>query len=168
MSARNEPRSLNNELDSRLLAHLAGRKQEDPLLARLVRRSPDDGEVTPDRLFRALLRGMPIEGVEVLALPGEQPRTVQAGDVLLRIGLGEPGLGHAAFLADGELRSREQTALAGLDDENDGSGLYAHVVEAGAVPHTWTAGFARRVLDAHGRVPPGQMLVRSKSGGGPG
>jgi N-acetylmuramidase/Subtilase family len=135
----------------------------DPLLAQLVGDRAEDGVITADQLFRSLRRGAFVEGIEVLAGPGNAlPSTLRAGDVIVRVGVGEPGRGHVAVIVDPELRSRVETAFAGLADENDGPGSYAQVVEAGAFRHTSNDGFARRILDGHGRVPYGQMIIRPR------
>ena len=151
-----------DELDSRVRSYMARQPREDPLLGRLVPQSPIDGGVSADRLFRTLTRGIPVEGLQVVAWPGEVlERPLHGGDLLLRVAVGEPSLGHIAVLVDGLLQRRDALAAAGFRLEQAGQGKYAHIIDAGAFPHMRLARFARLVLDASDRLPPGQLLLRS-------
>lgn len=97
---------------------------------------------------------------EVVATPGmalsQSPRS---GDLLVRRALGEGNCGHVAMIAAPELHSFEQ-AIEQLVPETAHPGWYAHIVEGGAIPHSRHDRFARRVLDASGRLPSDQMLLR--------
>ena len=162
MDDQNQQSTLVDDLESCVLSFMARPPGEDPLLDRFVRRDVIEGGATADRLFRRLTRGTPVEGLQVVAWPGERlDEPLRGGDLLLRVALGEPRLGHVAVLVDGFLKPAEALAAAGFQVEASGRGLYAHIIEAGARPHTLLARFARRVVDASGCVPPGQLLLRS-------
>ena len=162
MKDHDEQTALVDDLDSCVLAYMARQHSEDPLLDWLVRPDGIDGRMSAVRLFRTLRRGTPVEGLQVIAWPGDVPEgSLRAGDLLLRVGLGEPRLGHVAVLVDGRLEHADVLAAAGFQLEGPRRGMYAHVIDAGAFPHARLARFARRVLDASGCVPPGQLLLRS-------
>src|SRR5262245_50589469 len=120
----------------------------------------------PDALYRAIafrhtgpLAALIAAHFTVLARPGEAPVvTLQAGDVLVRVGL--PGLGHVAVLAEATLWPAAQLAHAPFSTESQRRGFYALVIDPGACPHTRADLFARCVLDAAGRMPSGQLLLR--------
>jgi subtilisin family serine protease len=136
-------------------------RQEDSMAHHAELQALLDGELDAGRLFRSATRGAPLDGFHVLATPGEAPVTApRAGDLLVRVALGEPGLGHVAVLLDGELGDPEALSAAGFTPESREPGLYGHVLEEGTVPHRPRARFARRVLGPSGRVPPGQVLLR--------
>ena len=124
--------------------------------------------LSPDTLYRDLVAGRdgPVSAwvhanFDVLARPGEAPPTEpRAEDVLVRVALGEPGLGHVAVLADSGLLPHGVLNRAGIMAEHGGPGFYATVIEGGAFPHARSDRFARRVLDQGGRMPPGQVLLR--------
>jgi hypothetical protein len=126
--------------------------------------------VHPERLYReiAYRRGGPLaawinERYDLLARPGESPTAPpEAGDVLVRVALGEPGLGHVAVLSDFSLTPRNSLDPVQVKAERGGPGLYATVIETGTFPHNRSDRFARRVLDHAGQMPPGQMLLRPK------
>jgi subtilisin family serine protease len=125
-----------------------------------VKETVMDELLSGDRLFRSIARGMPVEGFEVLARPGEVPSSaVQEGDVLVRVALGEPGLGHVALLLDGDLWRRDALLAAGITVERGEPGLYARVAarDGGGIS-------ARRLFDMIGQVPRGQLLLRPTSG----
>jgi subtilisin family serine protease/outer membrane protein OmpA-like peptidoglycan-associated protein len=105
---------------------------------------------------------------DIVALPGEAPRTPpEGGDVLVRVALGQPGLGHLAVLTTPDLTRRDRLA-ADADDADDaeaaGTGFYATVTEWGAVPHTLEDRFARRIFDPEARMPCDQLLLRPTTG----
>lgn len=103
--------------------------------------------------------------VEVVARPGGVlPEMPQAGDILVRVAPGEPGLGHLALIAAPQLWRREKLAGAGLSPEGPRPGRYVQVVEGGARPHGLREGFARRLTDTEGRVPGTQMILRLTPG----
>jgi hypothetical protein len=161
MDDRNQ-NALVDELDACVLGVLARQRREDLLLHRLMRRPARDAKVRADRLFRTFMRGTPIDGFAVVASPGEPLQTsLRGGDLLVRVALGEPSLGHVAILVDGVLHSPDALAAAGFQLEGPGRGLFAHVIEAGASPRPRIARFARRIVDANGRLLPDQMLLRS-------
>lgn len=87
------------------------------------------------------------ERFEILARPGrsvvEPPR---AGDVLLTVTLGQPGVGACGVLTDANLTRRRVA---------HGSGWYCTVTGA-------TAARRRRVLDLFRCVPPGHLLLRQR------
>jgi subtilisin family serine protease len=126
--------------------------------------------LSPDRLFRELLyrQGGPVsawigDAFTVVALPGESPVTQpEAGDVLVRVALGEPGLGHVAVLSDSGLRPRGSLDQTYVQAEHGGPGLYAIVNEHSTYPRARSDRVARRVLDHTGHMPPGQVLLRPK------
>ncbi|HEX7317135.1 MAG TPA: S8 family serine peptidase, partial [Pyrinomonadaceae bacterium] len=98
---------------------------------------------------------------EVIGAPRQSFATeLRPGDVLIR--RGEGGLGHLSVIAAPGLWHLEQLNSAGLRPEGLRAGLYAHVVEGGAFPHTSDDGFARLVADPGGRVPRNQLLLRPK------
>jgi hypothetical protein len=159
----NEPdeAALVDDLDACVLSFMPRPSQGDPLLERLVRDDMTGSRLTADRLFRTMMRGASVEGLDVLARPGDAlAEPLRGGDVLLRVGLGEPGVGHAAALVDGLLHTREALTAAGFSAERSGPGLYAHVIEAGAMPRARVDRFARRIVDAGGRLPQGHLLLR--------
>lgn len=144
---------------------------ERNLLAEILRASGlplDSNAIDPDKLYQMLafnrngsLPAQIGESLTVLARPGEAPTGFpQAGDVLLRVALGEPGLGHVAVISDPTLWSHKQLANAPFHPESQQPGFYATVIEGGAFPHTHSDRFARRILDCSGRVPADQMILR--------
>ena len=126
--------------------------------------------VDPDTLYRELVynpSGAMAEWIgqsfAILAGPGECPQTpLEAGDYILRVALGELGLGHLAVLSDSTLTPQETLGGTHIEWEKEGPGLYSTVIEGDAFPHTRSDRFARRVLDQTGCVPLGQMLLRQK------
>ena len=124
----------------------------------------------PDKLYREVVyrRGGPLcawidEAFVVLARPGESPNEPpEAGDLLVRVALGEPSLGHVALLSDSTLAPPEALEATRVRSERAGPGLYTTVIEGGAFPHTLSDRFARRVLDGTGRMPLGQVLLRPR------
>lgn len=147
---------------------------ERNLLAEILRASGvplDSNAIDPDKLYQMLafnrngsLPAQIGESLTVLARPGEAPTGFpQAGDVLLRVALGEPGLGHLAVISDPTLWSHKQLTNAPFQPESQQPGFYATVIEGGVFPHTHEDRFARRILDEEGRMPLGQVLIRIKS-----
>jgi subtilisin family serine protease len=124
----------------------------------------------PDRLYREVVyrRGGPLdawieEAFLVLARPGEPPNEPpEAGDVLVRVALGEPSLGHLAVLSDSTLTPHHALEEADVRSERGSPGFYATVVEGGTFAHEHLDRYARRVVDAAGRVPLGQLLLRPR------
>jgi N-acetylmuramoyl-L-alanine amidase len=100
------------------------------------------------------------EVVGLPRMPLSQP--LQSGDLLLRR-IGEANLTHSALLVSGEALHTDELAYSGWNAEGVGSGYYAQVVEAGAVPHCTHHSFARRITDATGYLPYDQMILRFKS-----
>lgn len=146
---------------------------EKSLLAQVLRASGvpfEPREVDPDKLYRELVSGWNggraktiAEHFTVLARPGEVPQSPpQAGDILLRVALGHPGLGHVAVITDSTLWPDEELASAPFGAERQQPGLYAVVSEAGACPHPRSQPFARRILNALRQMLPGQILIRLK------
>ena len=90
----------------------------------------------------------------VVGLPGEQPLDdLRAGDILVRIALGEPGLGYEATLFDGNLWTVEELHYVSLKAESYSPGYYGVVDEK-------EGEIARRILDERGYIPQGQILLR--------
>jgi GH25 family lysozyme M1 (1,4-beta-N-acetylmuramidase) len=87
---------------------------------------------------------------------------VQSGDLMLRRALGEPGIGHAAFIADQGVYSCDDAARRGLSPESRRPGLYAGVVEAGPYPRRRGHRFARRIAGPEGRLPPDTLILRPR------
>jgi subtilisin family serine protease len=122
---------------------------------------------TPDSLYHQVIAGStaPLPGgAQVVALPGQRlpaPSPEDGDDVLVlvRVALGEPGLGCVATLAGGELALPGHLAAQGVVVEDGPPGGYAIVREA--APHLPPR--ARRITDGEGVVPPGQMLLRLRS-----
>jgi hypothetical protein len=135
-------------------------RTDEPQSAR--RADPD-----ADRLYRDLVypgaraSSGGIAGWDIVALPGEAPRTpLQTGDLLVRVWLGKPGLGHVAVVTDPVLISHDHLAAATGGAERAGPGFYATVTDDGPVPHTRADRFARLILDTYARMPQGQLLLR--------
>jgi outer membrane protein OmpA-like peptidoglycan-associated protein len=126
--------------------------------------------LSPDTLYRELASGRdgPVSTwvdatFDVVARPGELPSSQpEAGDILVRVALGEPGLGHVAMLSTSSLTPQNALDPAFTRSERGGPGLYATVIELRAVPHRRADRFARRVLDPAGRMPRSQLLLRPK------
>lgn len=96
-----------------------------------------------------------------LAYPRQMlPHGSLRGAVLARRALGEPGAGHAAFIAGPDARAADDTWRRGLRTECARPGLYVQVVEAGSHPHGLAHRFARRIADADGRLPADTLLLR--------
>ena len=99
--------------------------------------------------------------VEVIAEPKEVlERPLVTGDILVRIALGEPGLGHLALVADPRLWRWEELAGAGLTPEGRRPGKYVQVVEAGVRPHRLEDGFARCLGNENGQLSHDSLIVR--------
>lgn len=119
-------------------------------LTALLRRRQEPKMTTesPDELYERLLAaaGSPA-GYTVVALPG-QPAAVwpAEGDRLIRVLFGWPGRGRSTVLTAAPTFDR-----AGPPGEPHGPGYYAPVTGDGP---------PRRILDGHGRMPPGQLLLR--------
>jgi hypothetical protein len=116
---------------------------------------------TPDSLYRELMSASTarLPGVQVVALPGQRLPMPGNGDdvlVLVRVALGEPGLGCLGALANARLAPPGQLRAQGLDVEDGPAGGYA--VVADALPSRSPR--ARLITDAGGAVPPGQLLLR--------
>ena len=118
---------------------------------------------TPDTVYRHVMAGSAaLPGLQVVALPGQRPPAHAPGTegdlLLVRVALGEPGLGCAATLASGELASPDRLAAQGVPVEEAPPGGYAVVVDASG-PR------ARLITNADGIVPPGQVLLLRASPG---
>jgi subtilisin family serine protease len=121
-----------------------------------------DIDIAPDTLYRNITgtRGAGMPGLEVLAYPGDRIDTpVRVGDVLVRVALGEPGLGRAATFAADALTSAVALINNGIDVEGRLPGGYAPVVDM--TTHGPSASpRGRRITDQQGRLLPGQLLLR--------
>ncbi len=98
----------------------------------------------------------------VFGAPGEPLQgALRTGDILLRAAPGEPEFAHAALIADPALLDPSSAWRHGWRLERSGPGRYATVIELGARPHCRHDRFARRIVDRFGRLPLGQMVLRS-------
>jgi subtilisin family serine protease/peptidoglycan hydrolase-like protein with peptidoglycan-binding domain len=98
----------------------------------------------------------------VVAYPRQPLPRPQPGDILLRRALGEPGLGHVAFIAGQDAYPRDEACRRGLCLESVRPGLYARVVEAGSHPHRLSHRFARRVAGPEGVLPADTLILRPR------
>jgi subtilisin family serine protease/outer membrane protein OmpA-like peptidoglycan-associated protein len=120
--------------------------------ARAIYRSVTQHDVLP---------GMLASLFSILARPGEVLKLpVEAGDVLLRIALGEPGFEHVSVLADKPVNHLHLNPE--VRRESCLPGIYCKMIEHSTSGSTGNGSIARRVLDAHGRVPLGQLLLRPR------
>ncbi len=128
-----------------------------------------EASLSPATLFDSIVAGGALRkhfvpAFEILALPGETPlEPLEPGDLLVRRGLGEGGLGHVAIVAAGETWAAGDLAGAGLVGETPRPGRFVQVVEGGFQPHGLADGFARRAFDETGRLPFDQVLLRPRS-----
>jgi hypothetical protein len=156
------------------------RKQQSERESKETMMEPDVEEAPwvaagPDTLYREIVhhrgRALPTwinDTFIVLARPGEAPQQPPAaGDILVRVALGESGLGHVAVLAGSGLLPEPTLGEAQMAAESEGPGLYSTVVDGGAFPHRGSDRFARRILDRRGRMPSGQVLLRRKAAANP-
>ena len=103
--------------------------------------------------------------LEMMAGPGEVlGGPIKAGDILVRVAQGEPGLGHLALIADPQVVAARGTCRSRLTPEGPRPGRYVQVVEGGPRPHSRWEGFARRLLDEKGRLSGNQLVLRFRSG----
>ena len=101
------------------------------------------------------------ERFEMVAAPGGIPSTpFAAGDILLRRPSGQPRFAHVAILVTGEVIPDRALVSRRWEAERAAPGGYALVVEGGAFPHCRHRAFARRVVDARGRLPAAQFVIR--------
>jgi hypothetical protein len=160
-------------LDQVIMEPASRAASEKNLLAQIMRANGMPFEpraVDPDRLYRELVfgsRGGRAKSIAdhftVLARPGEAPQSLpREGDILLRVTLGHPGLGHVAVINDSTLWSHEELSNAPFGAEGQQPGYYAVVSEAGACPHPRSQPFARRILDRLKKMVPSQILIRLK------
>ena len=142
----------------------------------LLRAGPTEALTTPGtrRLpsVRELFEAFAYPGRDVLREQLEQhfeavtlPRAaldgkLRSGDMMIR--QGEGGLAHLAVIASPELWSYSELLSEGLLPESFNPGKYAQVVETGVRPHTLSEAFARSVVDAEGRLPYNQLIVRPR------
>jgi subtilisin family serine protease len=97
----------------------------------------------------------------VVALPRQfLSNAPRPGDILVRRALGEPGLGHVAFVAGPRAYARDDARSCGLRLETNRPGWYVQVVEAGPVPHRLAAAFGRLVANDRGQLAADTMLLR--------
>jgi murein DD-endopeptidase MepM/ murein hydrolase activator NlpD/LAS superfamily LD-carboxypeptidase LdcB len=142
----------------------------NPLAALLESESAPGAEmlssVSTGEVFRALAYdqsnlSQPPQIFEVVAYPGETlVSQLRDGDILLRRGAGPDA--HVAVLASGELVTADYLEKIGATAESRRTGQYTVVIEGGAFPHTAADRYFRRVLDAYGRMPREQMILRLK------
>ncbi len=110
---------------------------------------------------REALRSQLEQYFEVVALPRTPlDSELRTSDLLFR--RIEGGRGHLSVIASPELRPYQEVLSEGLIPEAFSPGKYAHVVDAGARPHTLSDAFARRVADDTGRLPYDQLVLRTQ------
>lgn len=157
-----------NHLEKNILKAVSPPDSERQVLASTlgVTEASHENIFDPDALYRTIIASSSTGGGEnfsVLAGPAEPPvAPPRSGDVLLRVALGEPGLGHAAVLSDAVLWPHDRLTEAPFRTESRLPGFYAKVIEGGTYEHTRSDPFARRILDGTGRMLPGQLLLRPK------
>ena len=146
---------------TRVLQDFADPTTVDPLTAA--------GLLNPAALFDGfttaqLVRLRPLldHAFTVVAYPRQRLPRPEPGDLLLRRALGEPGLGHVAFIAGQDAYSCEEARRRGLWPESMRPGLYARVVEAGTHPHRLRHRFARRIAGAEGTLPTDTLILRAR------
>ena len=101
---------------------------------------------------------------EVIAEPGSRlNEPLQAGDLLVFRALGEGNLAHLSILVSGEAISFRNLAEEGFLSTDEGEGLYVHVIEGGAFPHTINDRFTRRLSSEAGQLDSDRMVLRLKS-----
>jgi len=145
----------------RILSGFADPAAVDPLAAA--------GLLDPAMLFDAFtsarligLRPLLDRVFAVVAYPRQYLPQLHPGDLLLRRALGEPGLGHVAFIAGQNAYPRNEAHTGGLALESMLPGLYARVVEAGSRPHRLAHRFARRIAGAEGQLPADTLILRPR------
>jgi len=95
----------------------------------------------------------------VIGRPNEElEQALREGDFLIRRGDEESG--HAAVVANSQLKSLQATLSEGLTPESLNAGSYAEVVEVGARAHVSTDHFARQLTDSVGRLLNNVLLLR--------
>jgi subtilisin family serine protease len=124
---------------------------------------------TPGELFNAFtletipqLRQHFSQFFEVVGAPRQRlpEGALQAGDMLVRKFLGEPG-GHIAVVANAALLPYEQVIARGIRPESNRPGCqYVMIVEGGYQPHTRAEPFARILLDETGLLQADTLLLR--------
>jgi hypothetical protein len=94
-------------------------------------------------------------------MPSKQPEdALRAGDWMLRAAPGTGDIGHVAILASADLLTPSLLSYEGITAEGRQPGYYGLVIEGGAFPHIRDDPFARRFLDARGRVPANTVILR--------
>jgi subtilisin family serine protease len=108
------------------------------------------------------LRSLLQKHFDLAARPGFCGATpFRSGDILIR--RGEGTLAHVAVLAGSDILERGALQAAGVCTAPEGPGYYALVVECGSTPRGVAAGFARRITDEAGCMPPNQLVLRMRS-----
>lgn len=118
-------------------------------------------ETSPAVLFRAAVQGRSPNMLRIVAVPLQKPADeLQIGDWMLRAVPGIGDRGHVAVLASDDLLPASSLAYEGIASEGKQPGYYGVVIEGGAFPHRRNEHFARRFLDARGRVPANTLILR--------
>ncbi|MCP4470116.1 MAG: S8 family peptidase [Gammaproteobacteria bacterium] len=127
---------------------------------------------TPDESYRAIVHsgtrefaGPTIGGISIVGYPQAAPSSrPRRGDLLLRVALGEVGLGRMSMLTESTLRPATLFVESRIPTESDEPGYYGAVADECSADRRDSGTIARRVLDAKGRLPAGQILLRTSGG----
>lgn len=124
--------------------------------------SPAAAIANPDALYRQLNSSVAgRDGFEVIGRPRQVlEHPLRTGDILLRVALGEPGLGHAAVLLDDRLLTHDEVLLEGVTPEAHLAGRFAIVANRDAAGAGSTPRYARMITTPDGVVADGQMVLR--------
>ena len=117
--------------------------------------------LTPANLFRMAMKDRHLKLCRIVATELQKPEGgLRVGDWMLRRVPGIGDSGHVAMLASADLLTPSLLAFEGISGEGCKPGYYGLVIEGGVFPHTREEPFARRFLDARGRVPANTVILR--------
>ena len=147
---------------------------EKKFLAEIMHQSDKEGISrlpSPDELYSEIVyeQSTPFsrllnDNFMVVARPGESlVSTAMPDDILLRVGLGESGLGHVARISNPKMWSHENIQGSSITPESSLPGYYVEVLERDSYRYARPSRIARRILDPRGRMLPGQLLLRAKA-----
>jgi len=125
-----------------------------------------DGGPAAARLFDAVVHNRGARfAFDVIGAPGGTVSgALRSGDLLVRRALGEGALARAAVVADAALYDVREIETRGVASERLRPGAYAEVVEPAVLGRSGAGRLHRLVLDADGRVPADQLILRSRVG----